>query len=59
MFTLSAMNRSGVRRSGVIACLVVAAAVPSGVVAFQQSGPSGPAPKPGDSMVNPTAGRRY
>lgn len=59
MFTLSAINRRGVRRSAVFACLAIAAAVPSGVVAFQQSGPSGPAPKPGDSKVNPVDGLRY
>src|SRR5262249_6877272 len=35
VLTLSAINRRGVRRSAVIACLAIAAAVPSGVVAFQ------------------------
>jgi formylglycine-generating enzyme required for sulfatase activity len=46
-------------RSCMVACLVVAAAVPSRVAAFQQSGSNAPAPKLGDSKVNPKDGLRY
>ena len=41
-----------------LACFVLAAAIPSGVFAFQHSGNS-PAPKVGDAKVNPKDGLRY
>src|ERR1700722_4800758 len=57
---LGAMNRRGTNaRPLMLACLVVAAAVPSGVFAFQQSGGNGPAPKLGDSKTNSRDGLRY
>jgi formylglycine-generating enzyme required for sulfatase activity len=56
----SAMNRRASNsRTLLLTCLVIAATAPSGVIAFQQSGSSGPAPKPGDSKVNPMDGLRY
>jgi formylglycine-generating enzyme required for sulfatase activity len=60
-----AMNRrEAKRRSLVCACLVVAAVVPPGVVAFQQSGDqkngaNAAGPKQGDAKVNPQDGLRY
>src|ERR1700722_8596194 len=57
---LGAINRRRANgRSLVLTCLVVAAAVPSGVIAFQQSASKVPAPKLGDSKVNPKDGLRY
>src|ERR1022692_4069804 len=57
---LGAMKRRGANgRSFMLACLVVAAAVPSGLVAFQQGASNAPAPKLGDSKVNPKDGLRY
>jgi sulfatase modifying factor 1 len=46
-------------RSTVFACLVAAAIVAPNLLAFQQSGSNAPAPKLGDSKVNPTDGLRY
>jgi formylglycine-generating enzyme len=42
-----------------LACLVVAAAVPSGIFAFQSSGSKVPSPKAGDTKVNPVDGLKY
>src|SRR5271163_1035204 len=60
-----AMNWRGVNgRLFVLACLVVATAAPSRVIAFQQgtsqqNAGNAPAPKLGDAKVNPKDGLRY
>ncbi len=60
MSILGAMNRRGAKgRSLLFACLAAAAALPSGVVAFQQTGKTAPKPKLGDAKVNPNDGLRY
>jgi formylglycine-generating enzyme required for sulfatase activity len=42
-----------------VACILFAAAMPSGVVAFQDQGGKAASPQPGDSKVNPKDGLRY
>jgi formylglycine-generating enzyme required for sulfatase activity len=61
---LCAMNRRGASKLLGFACVAIAAIVPSGVVAFQQGGSQEskgnvPAPKAGDTKVNPKDGLRY
>ena len=63
MSILGELKRCGAnRRSFVFACIAIAAAAPSGVAqqnTSPQKGSNAPAPKLGDSKVNPVDGLRY